>query len=159
MKDFESVKNQIGFCGIWCGSCIVGNGALQELSRRYREMIERYGVEEWGPDDFNFAEFKKGMKSIQAISLCKGCLRGDGNEDCEIRPCALNRGVSDCVECDEFGQSDKCRNSKSLHKIRKGVLDADLLVKTDRINKEKLIENWTAELKSKFPGCVLFHDD
>ncbi len=37
---FESVKDQIGSCGIWCGSCVVGNGSLQELSGKYREIAE-----------------------------------------------------------------------------------------------------------------------
>lgn len=29
-KHFDSVKDQIGRCGIWCGSCVAGNGVLQE---------------------------------------------------------------------------------------------------------------------------------
>lgn len=32
-EGYRSVERQIGYCGIWCGSCIVGNGALRELSR------------------------------------------------------------------------------------------------------------------------------
>ncbi len=34
---FDRVKAQIGACGIWCGSCAVGNGSLRELSRRFEE--------------------------------------------------------------------------------------------------------------------------
>jgi hypothetical protein len=34
-KGFENVKSQIGFCGIWCGSCLGGNGAVLELTRKY----------------------------------------------------------------------------------------------------------------------------
>jgi hypothetical protein len=42
----ENVKGQIGACGIWCGSCAVGNGALQELSRRYGELLKGHGLDE-----------------------------------------------------------------------------------------------------------------
>ena len=42
--DFENVKAQVGYCGIWCGSCVVGNGALSGLTRRYRELIDALGV-------------------------------------------------------------------------------------------------------------------
>ena len=38
-KAFENVQGQIGFCGIWCGSCVVGNGTLKELTKRYEEII------------------------------------------------------------------------------------------------------------------------
>jgi len=46
---FENVKSQIGFCGIWCGSCVVGNGALKELTKKYEEIIKGYGLKEWAP--------------------------------------------------------------------------------------------------------------
>jgi hypothetical protein len=45
-KTFEGVKDQIGYCGIWYGSCIVGNGALGELTTRYGKMLAIYGLKE-----------------------------------------------------------------------------------------------------------------
>lgn len=35
---------------------------------------------------------------------CKGCRGGvrDGNPDCKVRPCAIQKGVNTCAECDEF---------------------------------------------------------
>jgi len=53
-KSFENVRNQIGFCGIWCGSCVVGNGALRDLSRRCEHIIGGYGVDKWGAEDQGF---------------------------------------------------------------------------------------------------------
>ncbi len=76
-KPFENVKNQIGFCGLWCGSCIVGNGALKELTRRYEHLIIGYGVDKWGAKDFDEKEFLKGLASIQSIPICQGCLKGN----------------------------------------------------------------------------------
>ena len=42
---FEGVKRQIGYCGIWCGSGIVCNGTLSELTRQYDELIKAYVLE------------------------------------------------------------------------------------------------------------------
>jgi len=60
-ESFEGVRGQIGYCGIWCGSCVVGNGALRELTRRYEELVRAYGLEGWAPGNFDFGEFKKGL--------------------------------------------------------------------------------------------------
>ena len=42
---FENVQDQIGACGIWCGSCAVGNGSLRLASQRYSEVLEGHGIE------------------------------------------------------------------------------------------------------------------
>jgi len=67
-KHFENVKNQVGFCGLWCGRCIVGNGTLKELTKRCEGLIKGYGVDEWGAKDFDSKEFMKGLASIQNLS-------------------------------------------------------------------------------------------
>ena len=40
MKAFDNIKGLIGYCGIWCGSCVVSNGALRELTQRYEKLLE-----------------------------------------------------------------------------------------------------------------------
>ena len=155
MKDrpFENVRNQIGFCGIWCGSCVVGNGVLRELTRMYEQIITRYGLEEWAPKDFDFGEFTKGLASIQAMPLCLGCLKGDGKPNCEIRTCALNKNISDCSECD---QPMECKNSEMLQTMRTGARQAGLLVKIENVDRQELTEKWTADLKGRWPCCIIF---
>lgn len=155
-ESFENVKNQIGFCGIWCGSCVVGNGALRELTKKYEEVIKGYGVKEWGPKDFDFQEFMKGLTSIQNMPLCQGCLKGDGRPNCDIRICASSRKINDCSECD---QPEACKNLEILEKMRTGALRAGLLVKTENVDQKKLLEKWIDELKSKWPSCILFLQD
>ena len=149
---FENVRNQIGFCGIWCGSCVAGNGVLRELTRKYAEIIGEYGLEGWAPKDFAFKEFLKGLTSIQAMPLCEGCLKGGGRSDCEMRVCASNKSIMDCSECD---QPADCRNLETLEHMRKGALEAGLFVKTKNDNRKGLLEKWTAELKVRWPGCIL----
>jgi len=150
---FDNVKNQIGFCGIWCGSCVVGNGTLRELTKKYTTIIKNYDLEGWAPKDFDFKEFAKGLASIQNVPLCPGCLKGGGRDNCEMKACALNKGITDCSQC---AQPEACKNLETLQKMRTGARNAGLSVKTKDVDSQELIKKWTAELKSKWPCCILF---
>jgi hypothetical protein len=152
-KAFENVREQIGFCGIWCGSCVVGNGTLRELTERYEEIIGAYGLEEWAPRDFDYKEFLKGLTSIRGMPLCPGCLKGGGRDNCEMKACASNKNIDDCSECHE---SAACKHVEILQTMRSGALAAGLFVKTEEVDRQQLIEEWTAELKSQWPCCILF---
>lgn len=155
-KAFENVQHQIGFCGIWCGSCVVGNGTLTKLTTRYQEIIRAYDIGEWGPKDFDFEEFLRGLASIQAMPLCPGCLQGGGREACEMRACASSRQIADCTTCREFPE---CSQAKPLEMMRSGALDAGLFVKSANLDRHGLIEKWTAELRSRWPCSILFMKD
>jgi hypothetical protein len=149
---FENVKEQIGFCGIWCGSCIVGNGTLRELTKRYKELINAYDLKNWAPKDFDFDEFYKGLESIQSMSLCPGCLKGSGRDNCEIKTCATEKGLEDCTSCRQFRQ---CK-IELLEYMRCGARNTGLYVMSEGGGKQNLIEQWSAEIKSKWPCCILF---
>jgi len=155
-RPFENVKNQIGFCGIWCGSCVAGNGLLRELTKRYDEIIQKYGLESWAPKDFDFKEFMKGLASIRTMPLCLGCLKGGGRDNCEMKACALSKKIADCSQCDQL---DACENRETLEHVRTGALNAGLVVKTENIDCQKLVEMWTAQLKDKWPFLILFLQD
>jgi len=125
---------------------------LKELTRRYEHIIGGYGVDEWGAKGFDSKEFMKGLGSIQSLPVCRGCLKGDGNDECKIRPCASNRKARDCNECNEL---TACNNLEALRKVRTGALHVGMLVKTDKADQQQLIRKWTAEIKNKFPNCVI----
>jgi hypothetical protein len=125
VEAFENVKDQIGHCGIWCGSCAVGNGSLRELTKQYLEIIEKHGLEHWAPKNFDFKEFRKGLVSVSDASFCSGCLKGGGRTNCEIRSCASNKKITNCSICDEFMT---CENSKPLKMMREGAKESKLLV-------------------------------
>lgn len=158
---FDNVREQIGCCGIWCGSCIVGNGALAELTRRYRRLIELHDLRSWGPKNFDYEQFAKGLTSIQAMAPCNGCLKGGGRDDCEIRSCARAKRLSDCTECGEFserGDRLQCPNGKLLEHMRSGARGAGLLVRERRTDRASLIPVWIEQLHSRWPQSVLFDD-
>jgi hypothetical protein len=152
---FENAKDQIGYCGIWCGSCVVGSGALRRLSNKYKVLLDGYGVLEWGPKEFDSLEFLKGLESIGNLALCPGCLKGGGRDDCELRNCAVSKGIDGCIQCDT---QSTCEHQEILDHMRTGALAAGLFVKTGNQDKQELIETWTALLEERFPCCLLFEE-
>ena len=156
LRDFDNVKAQIGRCGIWCGSCVVGNGTLKQLTGRYQELIEAYGLRKWGPDDLEYDEFTKGLQSIQTMPSCLGCLSGGGREEGEIRLCASARHAEDCTECDA---GSDCAHAEILEQMRSGALAAGLSVKSDQADRDELLKQWVAQLASKWPCSLLFEDE
>jgi len=153
-KPFENVKNQIGFCGIWCGSCAGGNGVSIELTKRYEEFVKKGNLEKWAPKTFDFKEFMKGLASIQNVHPCPGCLKGGGNPTCKVRICASKKSIVSCGQCDQLMI---CKNFEDLEKHYPKIKDD--LTKTKGTSRQELIEKWINELKSKWPHCVLFLRD
>jgi len=151
VKPFENVRDQFGFCGIWCGSCSAGNGAIVELTRRYEEIVKKNKLEKWAPKDFDFGEFMKGLASIQKVPLCPGCLKGGGNPTCEVRTCALEKNLPSCSFCDQLR---KPSNFQSLEKALPNIRED--LIKIKNVALQELIEKYISELKGKFPHCILF---
>jgi len=149
-EPFEKVKNQIGFCGIWCGSCGAGNGAIQELARRFEEIVKNYQLEKWVPKEFNFKEFMKGLACTQAMSSCLGCQKGGGPPTCKVRICALEKGMADCSQCDQLVE---CKNFEELEKNYPKIKEE--LMEIRGKDRPALIEKWVDELRSRWPHCVL----
>ena len=150
---YDRVKNQIGYCGIWCGSCVVGNGTLQRLSAGYQDVIKNYDLENWAPGTFDFKEFLKGLEAIKGTPLCTGCRKGGGWETCPMRGCVIKRKIADCAECDD---QLACPHSASLEKMRTGSAKAGLFVKRRKGNQKKLVAQWTKKVRTRWPSCIIF---
>ena len=137
------MEGQVGYCGLWCGSCLVGNGALNELAQKCGKAITDYGVNEWGPKEIVYDELLKGLAAIGSMEPCRGCLKGGGRTNCEIRACARGKGVADCVEC---GKQGSCENSRIIQHMRSGALDVGMKVKVTAGDRRRQIQAWNAEL-------------
>lgn len=153
---YENVREQIGFCGIWCGGCVVGNGTLRELTERYAALIKSFGLPEWGPEDVAWEELQRSLASIQSMPSCPGCLKGGGRDDCEMKSCAQDRSL---VECNDCSGLPACPHSKILHHMRTGAVKAGIPVKTADVATNAFLGRWEAELKMKWPSCTLFTQD
>jgi len=122
---FDRVRGQIGSCGIWCGSCAVGNGSIAGLAVRLRSLLRTYDAPQWVRISTAWEPFLEDLASLETTMACPGCLRGGGREQCEMRACAQQKGLRQCTACPSFPD---CGHGKILQTMRSGALDAGLAV-------------------------------
>jgi hypothetical protein len=153
---FENVSDQIGGCGIWCGSCAVGNGALRELTDRFGAVLDSHGVGHWVPEEMDYPAFARGLATIREIAACVGCRQGGGRDDCLLRTCSVERKLADCTVCEEFGA---CSNDELLCRMREGAREAGLFVRDPSDPRAALLHGWKARVKTTWPSSILFAED
>lgn len=149
---FENVRDQIGACGIWCGSCAVGNGSLRMASQEYLEVLEGHGIEHWAPPELDYAAMSNGLSIVSDMATCPGCRQNGGRDNCPMRTCTSARELRDCTECREA----ECPHKELLDHMRTGALEAGLIVKSPDDEAASLIKQGTKELANRFPSCLLF---
>ena len=150
---FANVRDQIGACGIWCGSCAIGNGSLGLASQAYFEVLEGHGIEHWAPPELDYAALSNGLSMVSDIAACPGCRQNGGRTECPMRACTAERGFSDCTEC----PAEDCPNDRLLKHMRTGAIEAGLIVRSPTDDVETLIKEGMATLAARFPCCLLFH--
>lgn len=99
-------RDEIAFCGLRCGSCILGKGASKEKAKQILEEISDLDLDNWHEqllkqEPFNYDDFKKGLKWLTTLD-CNGCHAGGGDPECTIRKCGKEKGLSNCGECSEM---------------------------------------------------------
>jgi len=141
---FENVKGQLGYCGLWCGSCLVGNGTLNSLAARCGKVMKDYGVGEWGPKEVDYDNLLRGLEAFRSTEPCSGCLKGGGRTNCEIRACAVKNDLKGCVDC---GMHGGCQNTAIIMHMREGASRVGMKVKSKRGDQAKTIEKWVAEFE------------
>ena len=150
---YDNVRGQIGACGIWCGSCAVGNGALRQVTRSYIEVLEGHGLGSWAPSELNYDRFRRGLSIVAEIATCPGCRQGGGREACEMKSCASDLGYERCTGCPSF---DACPHGAVRDHMRNGALAAALLVMDKPGDPAAWIERHESTLRCRFPASILF---
>lgn len=151
---YENVKGQIGHCGLWCGSCIVGNGLLAEMTRKYEKVVCGHGVQKWGLKEKG-DDFVASLHSIEALSVCPGCLKGGGDDTCRMRECTKEKGL---VHCDECGSREECPHQKNINFMHEGGKAAGMFVVWGKDELNRLAEIRKAYLE-RYPGNLLNEQD
>jgi hypothetical protein len=88
-------EQMIAYCGLVCTEC----PAYVATQAGDMEALERVAAE-WS-EEFN-------ATLTAADCLCDGCISGSERlssycGECEVRACALGRGVINCAYCDDYG--------------------------------------------------------
>lgn len=138
----ERVREQIGFCGIWCGSCAVGNGCVGELGRSLRDLLVAYDAPSFAAIGIQWEPFLDSLGALGQAVSCPGCHMGGGRTDCEIRACARRHRRDHCTECAMFGASS-CEHSTILDQMRSGAVKVGLSVLRPGENWREAMGVWT----------------
>jgi hypothetical protein len=108
MAIFEDERKLITYCGAFCGSCGCYKGRITAMvAKDFRELITAYvdWVPEYEKIDFNFDDFLRGLDYFANENIgpyCKVACKDGGGAPCKVRPCARERGVEICYDCDDF---------------------------------------------------------
>jgi len=153
---YENVKDQVGGCGIWCGSCAVGNGSIRAVTEGLGKVLAAHGLEHWAPPELDVAALNSGLKTVGDVAACGGCRQGGGREDCPLRVCSVERNQATCASCPEFGA---CGNDELLEMMRDGARRAGLFVLDPGVDSEEALAAWREALPGTWPSAVLFLEE
>ncbi len=135
----EDVKNLVGICGLYCGSCpsyiADRENDIEELENRAREL------------DITVEDARcRGCHSDRVMVHCVECRNG-------FRQCAREQGVTWCFECGDF-PCDRLRDFRDIHVIN-GISHHTRVIEDLQYMKEHGIEQWVAEQEKagRCPGC------
>jgi len=151
---YEDVKGQIGHCGLWCGSCIVGNGLLAEMTSQYEKVVCGHGVHKWALKEKGEA-FVEALDTIKKVPVCPGCLKGGGDDTCHMRECTKEKGL---IHCDECGSREECPHLNIINFMHEGGKAAGMLVIWGTEDWKKLREICKFYLET-YPGNLLNEHD
>ncbi len=79
-----------GYCGYRCDLCPAYKANLR--TREDRERVSR-----------DWKRYFSSKVALEEIG-CEGCLKASDtpNKECLVKPCAIDRGVKSCAECNDF---------------------------------------------------------
>lgn len=105
-------KAYFAYCGLYCKMCSLV-ATMPPLAKQLHESMKDDGWEHYGTDVF--PEFEAFWSVLQKISkldetspLCQG---GCGDPDCQMRVCAVAKGLEACAFCDEY----PCKHMEELY--------------------------------------------
>jgi hypothetical protein len=114
-------RNLTAYCGLCCADCIPSDGELFHLVDALDKKLAgiQFGL---------YAEYKTGripefkeypvfLSLLRRIGQlhCPTCRQGGGNLQCAIRPCAQNKRLNGCWECDQRSGCGLLDNLRKVH--------------------------------------------
>ncbi len=79
----------LAYCGIYCEQCSCRAAVAEQDFRHLEPLPEKY------------REFREARSSLSDYD-CEGCKGRNICEPCEIKDCALGKGIDSCAECGVF---------------------------------------------------------
>lgn len=95
----------LSYCGYRCDRCPAYHANLTSDDDRKRVQ------EGW----IKYYDHRVEVNEVD----CRGCSAGprEGNPDCRVRPCAVEKGLRTCADCDEFACDKIARQMDAIKPI------------------------------------------
>lgn len=136
-------KKLLAYCGLYCGDCVDYSGAIADVARNFKKVLEKYKFDRTAkcvfPEELKdydkFCEMLGFMTGLKCPKTCRE--REDNSTSYKIRKCYKDKGFYACYECDDLEICDKLKSLEGLH--------GDSCVKNLEAIKEMGLENWIIE--------------
>ena len=142
----NEAKKNLGACGLNCGKCIFNRyGDIRDHAEEMKKLLGNFDsfAERFSTFDDVFKKYPQFKDFLSSLTKadCEGC-RGGGCKypNCGVQPCAAERGVDFCFQCDDF-PCDKSNFDEDL-KARWIIMNEEM--------KKEGVEAWFGRTKN-FP--------
>ncbi|MCL2142204.1 MAG: DUF3795 domain-containing protein [Methanimicrococcus sp.] len=137
----------VTYCGLYCENCIQRTNVGPD-AKKLQESLKRAGYEKFGHLIPDFPIFWRFLSEFSENGGCVGCVSGGGNPYCQIRKCAVEKGVLACVFCEAY----PCEESKRM------FVGYPMLEKDNQFLKEKGIDEWIFMQKKRRAQGYVYSD-
>jgi hypothetical protein len=116
----EHILEKIGYCGIYCGSCIFSQSDLfcavhtlkSELANNHLEKFAHLREKKRHLFKY-YSQFLEDLSASINLEDSDGCRKRGCDDECEVRECAISQALEGCWDCE---QEDTCEKlSKQIN--------------------------------------------
>ena len=120
-------ENEVAYCGLYCGTCVIRKGRLASLASQLLESIKTVdfkkladGLPRLHPE--LFSDLKDSDAATRVLSAMlhldceKSCKDGGGSSTCKIRECCQEKAIDGCWMCDQTKDCETLAFLDPLHK-------------------------------------------
>jgi hypothetical protein len=155
IMNVNEAKELVGYCGAFCGTCMLKGRIYTDVAKELLEMLRASEHPVWVPKhekiDFNFDDFMRGLEYFSNADkgpYCQAPCKDGGGAPCKCRPCAKEKGIKICYECEEF----PCEHLSWL--IEKHPEMIDDCKKFKEIGVEEWLKSRIAKAEKGYLGCT-----
>ena len=94
-------KKYICHCGLYCENCAV-KAKVEPAAKILYDEMKKAGFETFINMILGGEGFWPFLKNLAESGMCISCQEGSGNPNCEVRKCAVKKGIEICALCESY---------------------------------------------------------
>ena len=120
----EKKSDLVGYCGLYCPDCPLYLCKISDIARDLRKEFRRVEYDRFAKYVSKFPAGKKlkefndcyaVLGALMKFRCEKGCRKGGGTDNCQIRQCCQSQGLEGCWQCGNFEHCKKLDALNGLH--------------------------------------------